>query len=136
MALVGGGIGGASNTVNPSGTGTSLNYIGNFVYGYAGPVATGGTGSADVTALKFATGAEIIKCTVAFCDDGGGSADKLMKIELDNQAVWDARYTDNSTLASEQPLPFIIPPHSRVTIFVGSATTDNISLMLVGELYA
>ena len=121
---------------NPAGTGTSLNYIGNLVYGYSGPIATGGTGSADKIALVFTTGAEIINCTITQCDDGGGSADKLMTVKLDSQAIWQARYTDNPTNIGEQPLPLVIPPHTKVEVLVGSAGSENMSVMLSGEIYA
>jgi len=136
MALVGGGGAGNVAGSNPAGTGTTLNYIGNFVYGYSGPRATGGSGSADVTALDFSTGNETIICTVSQCDDGGGSADKLMTIKMDSQAIWQCRYTDNATNIGEQPIPIVIPPFTRVEVLVGSAASENMSVMLSGEIYA
>ena len=121
---------------NPAGIGTTLNHIGNFVYAYSGPIATGGTGSADKTALVFTTGSEIIRCTVTQCDNGGGSADKLMTINMDGQTIWEARYTDNQTNIGDQPLPIIIPPNTKIEILIGSAASENMSVMLSGEVYA
>ena len=134
MALVGG----AGNVAgsNPAGTGTSLNYIGKFVYAYSGPLATAGSGSADVTALDFSTGNEIINCTVSQCDDGGGTADKLMSIKLDGQAIWQCRYTDNATNKGEQPIPIVLPPFTHVEVLIGSAASENMSVMLSGEISA
>jgi len=115
--------------------GKTLNYIGDRVYGYSGALATGGSGSPDVTALKFTTGNHIIYCTVSQCDDGGGSADKLMTINLNGSTIWKARYTDNATNISEQPLPLVLPPYTEVEVLIGSASAENMSVMLVGRVY-
>ena len=129
-------IGGAGNPVGGSFTGPAeaLEFTGNFCYAYSGPLATGASGSADVTALKFTTGSHVINCTVTQCDDGGGSADKLMTIKLNGSTIWQARYTDNATNISEQPLPLVISPYTEVEVLIGSAGTENMSVMLVGEV--
>jgi hypothetical protein len=51
MPLVGGGSAGNVGGSNPAGTGTSLNYIGNHVYGYSGNFVSSGTD--DTTYLEF-----------------------------------------------------------------------------------
>ena len=129
-------IGGAGNPVGGSFTGPAeaLEFTGNFCYAYSGVLATGASGSADVTALKFTTGSHVINCTVTQCDDGGGSADKLMTIKLNGATIWQARYTDNATNISEQPLPLVISPYTEVEVLIGSAGTENMSVMLVGEV--
>ena len=57
MPLVGGG--GAPNVAgsNPAGTGTSINYVGDFVYGYSGSMTVDDT---ETTMLEFTTGSELI----------------------------------------------------------------------------
>ena len=67
MALVGGG--GAPNVAgsNPSGVGTSLNYLrtseATFAYAYSGEFATN---TSDQTLLDFTTGSEVIVGTLQF----------------------------------------------------------------------
>ena len=57
MALVGGGTSGAGNTVNPAGTSTSLNYIGDHAYWSPGAFEASTT---EATMGDFTTGGHYI----------------------------------------------------------------------------
>ena len=57
-----------------------------------------------------------------------------MTIKLNGATIWKARYTDNTTNISEQPLPLVISPYTEVEVLIGSAGTENMSVMLVGEV--
>ena len=91
MARVGGGGVGNVAGANPSGTGSSLNYIGNHAYAYSG---TFPSTAAAVTMLQFTTGSEYIKgqlvCNAAI-DFSTGNIDSGVssgfQVSIDGQVV-------------------------------------------------
>ena len=78
MALVGGGGVGNVAGANPSGTGSSLNYIGNHAYAYSG---TFPSTAAAVTMLQFTTGSEYFTGNI---DSGLSSG---FQVSIDGQVV-------------------------------------------------
>jgi len=141
MPLIGGG--GAGNTAggNPSGTGTSLNYIGNHVYGYSGAIALDGTTN-DNTYMLFTTGPQYIVGTVQFnnLDEGAGTDDMVCKIFFDNQIVQSYRVGSSNIYTSpDNTIPVLIPPFTTVKITIKdltqASTIENI-VSLVGRVYA
>ena len=83
MALVGGG--GAGNTAgsNPSGTGSTINYVGEFAYLHSGSVSVNNT---DTTLGKFATQAEIIDSKIQFHYTEDASDDMIYTVKILLQA--------------------------------------------------
>ena len=136
MALVGGGGSGFSNTVNPSGTGTNLNYIGEHAFAYSGEVAISASSTADTTMLKFATGNEYVVGKLNFSNDSGGSSDVYIDIKIDGQVVFTARYSTAATATNDQPLPLLIPPYAKVEVIMGSDGNENMTAHYIGRVYA
>ena len=141
MALIGGGGAGNVSGGNPSGTGSSLNYIGNHCYAYSG--AFGATTSAQTT-LEFETGGQYIVGEmltlggVAF--DTTGGLKSAFRISINGEVVAVTlidNQTDHST--SNNAIPMLLAPYSRVKVEVDS--DDNNATVLsttifTGRVYA
>ena len=141
MALVGGG--GAPNVAggNPSGTGTSLNYIGNHAYAYSGGLQSN---TSNVTHLQFTSGQSYIHGTLSFtaaakmADISGGEVSGC-QVSFDNQVI---SVLKADTTTEDQPtdntMPIIIPPFTNVTVEVistGSTSGYLTSVSIVGRVY-
>ena len=138
--MLGGGnpVGGS----NPSGTGSSINYIGKHAY------ATSGTfeqSTSQQTMLNFTTGAQYIVGTLTCCGavemntpQSGGITGFQLKIN--SEVVFLA---DTDTNANDQPgqatIKLLIPPFSHFNL-VCEATADDadelVTAVFVGEVYA
>ena len=134
--MLGGGnlVGGA----NPAGAGTTLNYIGNFCYGYSGQVAT--VGSNDMTLLEFETGREVLKVQMSMVTFGVTSEDFQYKINFNSQQINEVYFVDSFDSYTEDSRNFfyIIPPYTKVKITgksVGSGA-GTIGAMIAGEIHA
>ena len=135
-------LGGAGNVAgsNPSGTGSSLNYVGNLVYGFSGVF---GEDDSPQTVLDFTTGSDLIKgvlqfnCFVGETDPSAGSRGTCT-ISMDSQviAILKADGLSESTPSSEiQAL--VIPPYTRVTAALdstGTTSTNKGSVIFTGEI--
>jgi len=133
MALAGG----FSNTVNPSGTGTSLNYIGNHCYAYSGVV---GVNDTEKALLKFSTGNEYIRAIIQFNGGAAGGGDNyIYRVKYDSQIVQEYVTNSNTDDAPNQKLNLIIPPFTNVECTAVNAS-DNSSndqiVSLSGRTYA
>ena len=138
MALVGGG--GAANTAggNPSGTGSSLNYIGDHAYGYSGLVQTVGDNN-YTTAMEFTIGPDYILAQVQLCPASGNADDLAFRMSIDGQAVGEFFTKDPPAEFNANPVPFLIPSYSKVTIEIKngqSSTARDTYIMIVGRVYA
>ena len=135
MALVGGG--GASNTVNPAGTGKSLNYIGNHAYGYSGVIDIV---QSDTEMLKFNTGNEYIKAKIAIQNGSGSGDDMRYEVKFNGEIVAQVYAGNSDNLNQFQfPLNLIIPPNSSILITgfnVSSVSGRAHSATLEGRVYA
>jgi hypothetical protein len=135
MPLVGGG--GSPNVAgsNPAGTGSSINYVGNFVYGYSGVM---GIDDTETTMLEFTTGSEIIVAEFNFTAIERTGDQLFGTIYVDSQKIavsWSGLSTNNNE--PSYPIKVVIPPFTRV-----KATGDNITaaarefaVTMTGELY-
>ena len=136
MPLVGGGVGGASNTLNPSGTGSSINYIGNHAYAYSGTVSSNGSSAADTTALKFTTGNSYVRGFLSFqtSEVGGGACyiDLKVNSEIVINILWDGDSHGNRT----QPLDIILPPYSDIEVLTGTGNDRTMTVQITGSVYA
>ena len=141
MALVGGG--GAANTAggNPAGTGTTLNYVGDFVYAYSG--AASAASSSD-TRLKFSTGSEIIvgqitgngACNAASLGDGNITA---FTIQVNGETVSVMKVdtsTEDSPMTAVNDL--VLAPFSEVTVLSqsnGAGASRLTTVLFTGRIY-
>jgi hypothetical protein len=112
--MLGGGnpVGGS----NPSGIGTSINYVGNRVYGYSGIIQVQ---TSDTDLLKFTTGSELIIATVQ-CFNTENSAELIKwQISFDSQVV--SQYFSEGRGSAEREhgnqIPLVIAPNTNVVIF-------------------
>ena len=137
MALVGGGTGGASNTVNPTGTGSSLNYIGNHAYAWSGFADFDDN---ETTFLQFTTGNEYsILQLMPTRADAGLSADSQTRVYVNSEKVFNVIHKDGNRPAETAPYNILIPSFSKVQITMintTNTTTLNGAVMLTGRVYA
>ncbi len=140
MALVGGG--GAGNTAgsNPSGTGSSLNYVrtsdGDFAYAYSGIVVD--VPDSDTSLLEFTTGSETIDAKVQFNYSGYSTSDYAYSVKINGETI--QRYTvrESNPETPDNPLYILIPPYSFVqcqAILLSGSAQDQI-VGLTGRVYA
>jgi len=136
MALVGGG--GAGNTAgsNPTGTGQSLNYIGDHAHGNSGIITTASGSSADTIAFKFTTGNSYFVGTLSIQSDESAGNVHYVTAALDGSIIlswkWDL---SASSLATDWPQPILIPPYTNVEVKVGAGDTVEFTAQLVGRVY-
>ena len=129
MALIGGG--GAGNVAggNPSGTGTSLNYILNRVYAYSGSVPIT---NEIKDMLIFNTGSELIEANVNFSNttESLSSGTRTgMIIKFNSEIILDCNWIFSNNTNYQyalQPIPLIIPPYTAVIIQGQSSDDDAI----------
>ena len=138
MPLVGGG--GAGNTAggNPSGTGSSLNYIGNHVYGYSGTVTYNNN---FTTCLDHTTGNEYIQCRVYWSFSEAGNDNVEMQIFMNDELIF---ANEALNLVASEPyattyVDILIPSFTRIKIGALNATdttTHPVNVTLTGRTYA
>ena len=137
MPLVGGG--GSPNVAgsNPSGTGSSLNYIGNHAYATSGSIAlTNGQSSAADTLLDFTTGNSYMIGKLDVSNTAVSTENMFVQLIFDGEVV-----IDNSEAhpAPAEPLRFdiLIPAYSHVQLKVGTGGSSiKASAFITGEVYA
>ena len=119
MALIAG-AGNPTPGSNPTGVGTSINYIGDRVFGYSGSLSIDDT---EATMLEFTTGSEIIVAEVQINMLERTGDEFLGQVYL-NGSVIAGIQTGNSTNNNEPsfPIRLVIGPYTLVTI-----TADNVS---------
>jgi hypothetical protein len=129
-------ISGAGNTVNPAGTGSSLNYIGNHAYAYSGPVTDAGSGSAATTCLKFTTGNQYIVATLSWLTNYQGGNDTFVDILIDGQSIYEGTYDSDPHVVNDQPLKILIPSYSDFEFKWGvTGVTKEMTVVLAGRVY-
>ena len=142
MALVGGGVGGASNTVNPAGTGGGLNYIGNHCYAFSGMFEA--TTSAQ-TMLQFTTANAyaIAKLTVSGAIDSataGNGLSTVFVVSVNSEEVLRIKVdTDQEDSPTLEVVPLLLEPYSKIevtSISNGDVAARKTSAALVGRVYA
>jgi len=116
MALIGGG--GAGNVAggNPSGSGTSLNYVGDHCYAYSGAITSGASG--DNIMLDFFTGANSYILGGLQFGFGGirSNDDERVELYLDQQIVAALVFNNSYERAELNNMEIVIPPQSRVQV--------------------
>jgi len=132
-------LGGAGNIAgsNPAGTGSSLNFIGDHVYGFSGIVANASSGTADSVCFDFTTGAEYIDTRVSVMSDEVGTAALYARIEMNGEAVFRQNIDSASSGGFQYDNPFymIIPPFTHFKLLVGANANVDFTAMIVGRVY-
>jgi len=135
MALVGGGGAGNVAGSNPSGVGSSINYIGNHAYATSGIVVVG---NSEISLCDFTTGSEYIVGTAMFSSGTDASDNYQYSIEF-NGSVVDRYHTNGGVVAPDRVnRQILIPPYTHVQ-FTALNTTDtstgNQQLFFQGRVY-
>jgi len=138
MPLVGGG--GSANTAggNPTGTGSSLNYIGDHCYAISGDVNTTGSSTA-LAILDFTTGAQYIDAKIMFGLNHDTGDNLGFKVLLNGEVA--AGYEITGGVGDAQAsnyIPFLIPPFSHIQCTIqndSSSTGRPIHCHIVGRVY-
>ena len=136
MALIGGGgAGNVAGGANPSGTGSSLNYIGNRVYAYSGAVSVN---NIETTLLEFSTGSEAITMNLQFSDiSGPDNYDHFIYLNSEVIFIYRSEGGANRT-EPDNLIPLIIAPYSLVKCTAQNASDTsalNQFCMATGEIY-
>jgi len=137
MALIGGG--GAGNVAggNPSGTGSSLNYIGDHAYAFSGSIDNSGTQN---TLIDFTTANNYItaKIHLVYFTESG-SPDAAYTIVINGESVYALSLNGNVSDVNRPDIRLIVPPFSRFQIFgqrISGAGTIAIGAVISGRVYA
>ena len=136
MALDGGGGGGGPiGSANPVGIGSGLNTIKEHVYAYSGIVAAGGAGSADAQMLSFSTGNYYVVCNLYWGNDQASASDTYFEFKIDDTIVYVNKHgrTDD---ADKIVYGMLLPPYSKCVFNMGVGGGGNMTINLVGRLYA
>jgi hypothetical protein len=140
MPLVGGG--GAPNVVGggaPAGVGSSINYIGNHVYGASGVVSSDGTN--ELTLLEFNTASQsYIISKVQYAMSTTADVDFICRLYFDNQIVMQlnqrAGSSTNNTEINPSVIDIMLPPETKVKVTMQSGSGGrDFSSVIVGEVY-
>jgi len=140
MALAGGGGAGNVAGSNPSGTGTSLNYVGRdpiHAYAYSGTIAI--TGSAT-TMLEFVTAEQYVLGELNFSGVWGnlGSSAVTMTLNINGEDTIVNTVANTSARDVEgTPYPILLPPFSKIIISMSQASGSDrdFQATIVGRVY-
>ena len=135
MALVGGG--GSPNVAggNPSGTGGSINYIGEHAYAYSGSVVANN----ETTLLLFTTQNSYIVCKfqpqyfeVAVSDD------ITYKVKANDEIIAQVTTTSSRDHTPYEEIELLLAPYTTIEITAENAedTNRNVGAVLTGRVYA
>jgi len=141
MALIGGGgAGNVAGGANPSGTGTSLNYLGNHAYAYSGIVTSS---SSVANLLQFTTGGEYIyvkTCFFSLSTIATTGVNYTFEIKMNGETI--SKQFLVSPFEGREPsdsdnLYLIIPPFTKFEAIASSSASDaDYTVTLVGRVYA
>ena len=137
MPLIGGG--GAGNVAggNPTGIGTSINYIGNHAYGYSGSIDVNNT---ETTLLEFSTGQQYMISKIQFNYVSPDSDNIQYRVYINNEVVQTFQ-SDHANLTHVFPdsvLNILIANESRVKLTAQNVTSSSNRpqiVSLVGRIY-
>jgi hypothetical protein len=137
MPLIGGG--GAGNVAggNPTGIGTSINYIGNHAYGYSGSIDVNNT---ETTLLEFSTGQQYMISKIQFNYVSPDSDNIQYRVYINNEVVQTFQ-SDHANLTHVFPdsvLNILIANESRVKLTAQNVTSSSNRpqiVSLVGRVY-
>ena len=137
MALVGGG--GAPNVAggNPAGTGTTLNYVSDFVYAHSGVIDVDNN---ETTLLDFTTsGSGVIEATFSFFYIENQTEDYLYQVKFNNEIILGYNVDSSKAFQKDLVTKLVIPPETRVTVTATNVSNTNSreqTATIVGRVYA
>ena len=138
MPLVGGGGAGNIAGSNPSGIGSSLNIIGDHIYGNNNVDMSSGE-----TAVFFnhTNGAYYAVITIAAGRNMKSAAEITTTVVLDGENCYEAKLdngiTATGTMPFATPFKMIIPPYSNFQLkFLSGDDADTIGCTVQGRIYA
>ena len=138
MSIVGGG--GAPNVSggNPAGSGSTLSYIGGFVFAHSGIIDIGGVQDQEYTLLNFSTsGSSLIKGRFQFYYAENAGEDYIYRIKLNTEVVA-AFVADSPSVTNPWVCELIIPPETKIELTAANVTNTNArehAATLTGRLY-
>jgi len=136
MALVGGGGSGNIAGGNPSGTGSTLNYIGDHVFLYSGVI---GVASSETTIFQCDVSSnQYIVAKLQIFLGVATNEDFTYKIKVNDEIImqYTLQQTSTELYTSDEPLYLILSPYSRLTVTgVGSGSTRDHTATLTGRVY-
>ena len=138
MALIGGGgAGNVAGGANPSGTGSSLNIVGDHIFGNNNLTAN----NTAVTMFNHTNGAYYAVISIAAGRNMKSSAEVTTIAELDGENCYEAKFdngiTSTLTMPFGTPFEMIIPPFSNFQLkFEVNDAEDTIGCTIQGRIYA
>jgi len=125
MALIGGGGSGNVAGGNPSGTGGSLNYIGDHVYANSGSVSVP---TAETSLIDTTTGGNsYILADIQLSSIDKVSDDFDLKIKINGEVVYGLQIDNTgyqAFLYGMSPIQLILPPQTRIEITLTNISQD------------
>jgi hypothetical protein len=121
---------------NPTGTGSSINYVGNHAYANSGAITVENSADAGTTLLKFSLGNSYIMADIHIFNNQASALDDFIHVKIDGQLIVKARYQNANELHQDQPLKVLIPPFSQFEIKAStSGATPEFTAVLTGRVY-
>jgi len=137
MALLGGG--GAPNISggsNPTGTGKTLQTIGEFAYAMSGQVLV----TTNTNLLEFDTGSYLFVGTIQYMLGEDTTDNIVYETSINGEVVTGTLNEAGQAGNPLNPIPIIITPYSRVscdaTNFTGTPTQRKCYTVITGRIYA
>jgi len=134
MALIGGG--GAGNVAggNPSGVGSTLNYIGEHAYMYTGSIVNG---TNETTIAETSTGNSYLVGQWQVQLFEVTTDDQAFTLYMNDEAIATTNLTSSKDYAPFEGIEIIIPPYTRLKITSQSlsASAKNVGSIITGRVY-
>ena len=121
---------------NPTGTGSTLNYVGNHAYAHSGAIAVN---NSDVVLLEFDVAAnQYIVAKITVGSKAGTGDDLSYSVFVDGELVYGA-YDALVNMNTQNALNILLPPQSKIRVEgrnLGSASGREMECVVVGRVYA
>ena len=95
---------------------------------------TGELGTPD-TILEFETQSYYLLTKIAWSSLTVGGNDERVYIYLDDNLIFDSRYSNGANSTNDQPLPLIIPPFTNFKFKYGMEVSNVATLVLTASVY-
>ena len=123
---------------NPAGTGTSLNYIGNYAYAYSGTVSVPSDQS-EGTLLNFTTGNSFIVARFQPFMVSDTSNKLRFIININSELTYQTVLNIASPYQVADELEILLPPYSTILITASNqsaSSSKDVGCVITGEVYA
>ena len=119
------------------GTQPGLSIAGDHCYAFSGSILNSSTGGPNNTALKFTTGDYYSITDISWVSNSADTGqDEYIRIIMNGLTVWDGKFNFADIATNEQPLPFLIPPHTEFELLWGmQSDAKHVTVILVGRIY-